>query len=262
MKNEIEVGLKASGFLPGKINVQRKAKVIYEAKGPKVNKLANKDYFKDLAAYAYAASESNASGEIVVTAPTCGAAGVLPAVLYYAHKNLKYSEKDILKALAVAGLIGDLFKTNGSISGAEAGCQAEVGSACGMAAAAYAYLLKLSLVDIETAAEIAIEHHLGLTCDPVLGYVQVPCIERNAVAAYRAINAANLAMLSDNTVKIFNLDAAIETMYETGKALQSAYRETSEGGLAKTYLRLHEAKNKKVSKAKSKKTTKKVSKKK
>lgn len=186
-------------------------------------------------AYAYAVSEQNASGETVVTAPTCGASGVLPAVMYYYQIKNGYSDAQILHALETAGLIGNLIKTNASISGAECGCQAEIGSACTMAAAALAELFELETEKIECAAEIAMEHHLGLTCDPIGGLVQIPCIERNAVAAMRAINAVNISGFLWNTRKI-SLDRVIETMRETGLDLSEPYKETSQGGLAKIKL--------------------------
>jgi L-serine dehydratase len=187
-----------------------------------------------VSAYAYAVSEVNASGGLVVTAPTCGASGVLPSVLYYLKDVYKYSDEKIIDALATAGIIGNIIKTNGSISGAEAGCQAEIGSACAMAAAAYSELEYGNMDDIEYAAEIALEHHLGLTCDPINGYVQIPCIERNAVAAHRAINAGELAQLL-TTTSLISFDTIVETMKETGKDLSERYRETSLGGLAKKY---------------------------
>ena len=186
-------------------------------------------------AYAFAVSEQNASGETIVTAPTCGASGVLPAVLYYQQKKRGYGDTDIIHALEAGGVIGNLIKTNASISGAECGCQAEIGSACAMAAAALAELFGLDLDKIEYAAEIAIEHHLGLTCDPICGLVQIPCIERNAVAAMRAINAVSLASFLSDTRRI-SLDSVIHTMKETGLDIAHAYRETSEGGLAKIKL--------------------------
>ena len=180
-------------------------------------------------------SEQNAacSGNIV-TAPTCGSSGVVPAVLKYMQEKRGFSDDDVIRALAVGGLIGNLIKTNASISGAEAGCQAEIGSACAMAAAALAELFHMDLGQIEYAAEVAIEHHLGLTCDPVKGLVQIPCIERNAVAAMRAINAVNLANFLADSRKI-SFDLVVKTMYETGKDLSCRYKETSEGGLAKLY---------------------------
>ena len=185
-------------------------------------------------AYAFAASEENAGGGRIVTAPTCGACGVLPAVLLYEKEKFGYTDGQIIRALASAGLIGNLIKTNASISGAECGCQAEIGSACCMAAAAIAELRGMSLSQIEYAAEIAMEHHLGLTCDPIAGLVQIPCIERNAVAAMRAINAVSLAtFLTDS--RMISFDLVVQTMYETGKDMSLRYRETSEGGLAKLY---------------------------
>ena len=234
MKSCIKLGLETEGIIPGKLKVKRRAKKIYE------NKSVDEDFTlkrtRILTSYAYAVSENNASGEIIVTAPTCGASGVLPAVLYYTYKERGYSEEDMINALAVAGLIGNLIKTNASISGAECGCQAEVGTACSMAAAAAAYLMRLDIDQIENAAEIAMEHHLGLTCDPIYGYVQIPCIERNAVGALRAVDAANMASFIDYETQI-SFDLVVETMYETGKDLKSHYRETSEGGLAKKYCR-------------------------
>ena len=187
-----------------------------------------------ICAYAFAVGEQNASMGTVVTAPTCGAAGVLPAVLYHNQKEYKFSDEKIVKALATAGLIGNIIKTNASISGAECGCQAEIGSACSMAAAALGELFNMNLDQIEYAAEVAMEHHLGLTCDPVLGLVQIPCIERNSVAAMRAINATNLANFLSQSRKI-SFDMIVETMYHTGKDISVFYRETSEGGLAKLY---------------------------
>ena len=173
---------------------------------------------------------------MIVTAPTCGASGVLPAVLNYVYEIRRADEAKIINALAIAGLIGNLVKTNASISGAECGCQAEVGTACSMAAAAATYLLGGSIKQIENAAEIGMEHHLGLTCDPIFGYVQIPCIERNAVAAMRAIQACDLSLMLPVDRKI-SFDVVVETMYETGQDLKSHYRETSEGGLAKKYCR-------------------------
>ncbi len=221
-------------MMPGKLNLDRRARKIYE------NILPNEDeamkQSRLLSSYAYATSEENACGGIIVTAPTCGACGVLPAVLYYMKDKYELEDEKIVKALAVAGVIGNLIKTNASISGAECGCQAEIGTACSMASAAAAYLLGLNIEKIENAAEIAMEHHLGLTCDPIYGYVQIPCIERNAVAAMRAFDAAKLSMMLVEDRKV-SFDVVVETMYETGKDLQSHYRETSEGGLAKKYCR-------------------------
>ncbi len=189
---------------------------------------------RKVCAYAFAVSEENAGGGTIVTAPTCGACGVLPAVMLYKQEQLGFADRDMLKALAAAGIVGNVIKTNASISGAECGCQAEIGSACSMAAAGLAELFHMDLDQIEYAAEVAMEHHLGLTCDPIGGLVQIPCIERNAVAAMRAINALSLANFLTYTRKI-SFDMVVKTMYETGRDLFSKYRETSEGGLAKMY---------------------------
>lgn len=232
MQNAIKNGLTATGIIPGKLKLPRKAKKIYENK----IELETPDIKKTrlLSSYAYATSEENASGGVIVTAPTCGACGVLPAVLYYMKEEYHVTDKEIVKALAVAGVIGNVVKSNASISGAECGCQAEIGTACSMAAGACAYLLKLDIERIENSAEVAMEHHLGLTCDPIYGYVQIPCIERNAVAAMRAFDAASLSLMLEKDKKI-SFDLVVETMYETGKDLRKRYRETSEGGLAKKY---------------------------
>lgn len=233
MKASIKSGLGDEGVLPGGLGVQKKAKTLYnnqhidESPETRQNRL--------VCAYAFAVSEQNASGETIVTAPTCGAAGVLPATLYYHQQKAGFTDEQIHRALMSAGLIGNLIKTNASISGAECGCQAEIGSACAMAAAALAELFDLTIDKIEYAAEIAIEHHLGLTCDPICGLVQIPCIERNAVAAMRAINAVNLSSFLWNSRKI-SLDRVINTMKETGLDLSSRYKETSEAGLAKIKL--------------------------
>lgn len=233
MKKTLEEGLEKEGIIPGKLKISKKAKSLYNTLTKETSELKR---IRLLTAYAYATSEQNASGEIIVTAPTCGASGVLPAVLYYLYKQENISEKSIIEGLAVAGLIGNLVKENASISGAECGCQAEIGTACSMAAAAYAYIKGYNINIIECAAEIAMEHHLGLTCDPIYGYVQIPCIERNAVAAVRAIDSANMASFLYKDSKI-SFDLVIETMYETGKDLGSHYKETSKGGLAKKYCR-------------------------
>ncbi len=233
MKNSIREGIGAEGEIFGGLNVQRKAKQLYSYRH--MDELSETKENRLVCAYAFAVSEQNAScnGKIV-TAPTCGASGVLPAVLKYMQEKRKLSDADILRALATGGLIGNIIKTNASISGAEAGCQAEIGSACSMAAAALAELYDMDIDQIEYAAEVAMEHHLGLTCDPVKGLVQIPCIERNAVAAMRAINAVNLANFLADSRKI-SFDLIVKTMYETGKDLHNNYRETSEGGLAKLY---------------------------
>jgi L-serine dehydratase len=185
-------------------------------------------------AYAFAVSEQNASAGVIVTAPTCGAGGLLPAVLKYAQEKNNLSDSQIVKALATAGVIGSFIKENASVSGAECGCQAEIGSACCMASAALAELEGMSIDQVEYAAEVAMEHNLGLTCDPIHGLVQIPCIERNAVCAMRAIDTVCLAKYITHTHKI-SFDTVVETMYKTGKDLSRLYRETSEGGLAAVY---------------------------
>ena len=229
MKDAIERGIEDEGVLPGGLEVQKKAKYLYNMEH--IGESAETRENREVCSYAFAVSEQNASGHTIVTAPTCGASGVLPAVLYYMQLKHGYADRQILQALATGGLIGNLVKTNASISGAECGCQAEVGTACAMASAALGELFGLKRGKIEYAAEIAIEHHLGLTCDPICGLVQIPCIERNAVAAMRAINAVNLASFLSETRKI-SLDNVIETMRKTGLDIHAAYRETSEGGLA------------------------------
>ena len=232
MRREVEAGLKCEGELPGELHLKRKAKLLFEKRC--YNESADVTMNRLVAAYAYAASEQNASEAIVVTAPTCGACGVIPAVFYYMQNDRGFPEEEILDALAVAGLLGDLIRTNASISGAECGCQAEIGSACSMAAGGLAALYKLSTDQIEYAAEIAMEHNLGLTCDPICGLVQIPCIERNAVAAMRAMSAVNLSRFLFQTRKI-SFDEVISTMYRTGKDMNVKYRETSHGGLAEMY---------------------------
>lgn len=235
MKTTIREGLSAEGILPGGLQVERKAKYLYsqrhmdETPETRENRL--------VCAYAYAASEQNAGGGTITTAPTCGASGVLPAVLYYMQGKKGFTDFEIAKALAAAGIVGNVVKQNASISGAEAGCQAEIGTACSMASAALAELHFMDLDQIEYAAENAMEHYLGLTCDPVCGLVQIPCIERNAVAAMRAINALSLANFLTSTRKV-RFDTVVETMYQTGKDLKCSYRETSEGGLAANYQAL------------------------
>ena len=228
----IREGLTHTGILPGGLGVERKAqrllnqKHIDESPQTRENRL--------VCAYAFAVSEQNADCGLIVTAPTCGSCGVLPAVLKYMQEKNAFSDDAVIRALAVAGLVGNLIATNASISGAECGCQAEVGAACSMAATALGELFEMGVDQIEYAAEIALEHHLGLTCDPVCGLVQIPCIERNAVAAMRAINALSLANFLSDSRKI-SFDLVVETMYQTGKDLSRLYRETSEGGLAKLY---------------------------
>ena len=232
MKASVEAGLKAQGVLPGGLGVERKARFLYRQKH--IDESAETKENRLVCAYAFAVSEQNASAGTIVTAPTCGASGVLPAVLKYAQERRGYSDDSIVRALAAGGIVGNLIKTNASISGAECGCQAEIGSACCMAAAALGELYEMELGQIEYAAEIAMEHQLGLTCDPIGGLVQIPCIERNAVAAMRAINAVSLADFLSDSRKI-SFDLVVETMYETGKDISCRYRETAEGGLAKLY---------------------------
>ena len=234
MKNAIDEGLQAEGILPGGLNVKRKAKYLYEQELT-VQEPALRE-FQLIAAFAYAVAEQNAGNGTVVTAPTCGACGVLPAVLRYAQVTKGFSDEEICRGLATAGIIGNLTKRNASISGAEAGCQAEVGTACSMAAAALAELYNQSLDQVEYAAEVAMEHHLGLTCDPICGLVQIPCIERNAVAAMRAMNACNLSYFLTGSRNI-SYDMVCRAMHETGINLNHRFRETSEGGLAKLYNR-------------------------
>ncbi len=229
MCEAIERGLNNEGVLPGGIGVRRKASTYYvKAKGynGSLNSRGN------IYAYALATSEENASGGRIVTAPTCGSSGILPAVLYHLYKAHDFQEVRILRALATAGLFGNIAKTNASISGAEVGCQGEVGVACAMAAAAACQLFGGMPGQIEYAAEMALEHHLGLTCDPVCGLVQVPCIERNAVAAARALDANVYAIYSDGKHRV-SYDRVVEVMKETGHDIPSLYKETAEGGLAK-----------------------------
>ena len=232
MKNAIKEGLAADGVLPGGLDLQRKAGYLFRQFSASETPETREN--RIVCAYAFAAAEQNAGAGTVVTAPTCGASGVVPAVLYYNQLKLGVSDEYIERALATAGVIGNIIKTNASISGAECGCQAEIGTACCMASAGLAELLEMSMDQIEYAAEISMEHMLGLTCDPVNGLVQIPCIERNAVAAMRSINAVSLASFLTNTRKV-SFDTIVKTMYETGKDLGKIYRETAEGGLAKYY---------------------------
>ena len=232
MKNAIDQGLQAEGALPGGLNVQRRAKVLATQIPP--NEAPQMRECRTISAYAFAVAEQNADNGTIVTAPTCGACGVLPAALRYIQETRGLTDEQILRGLATAGLFGNLVKRNASISGAECGCQAEIGTACSMAAAALAELYGLNLEQVEYAAEIAMEHHLGLTCDPICGLVQIPCIERNAVAALRAMNACNLSYFLYGSRNI-SFDMVVRTMYETGRDLNRVYRETAEGGLAKKY---------------------------
>ena len=231
MEKTIDIGLSKTGVLPGTLKYPRKAQMFYKKARREGSRLKNTGL---TFAYALAVSEENGGGGIVVTAPTCGACGVVPAVLRSIKEELSLDEEEILKGLAIGGLIGNLIKENASISGAEVGCQGEVGAACSMAAAIATYFYGGTLRQIEYAAEMALEHHLGMTCDPVGGYVQVPCIERNAVAAERALSAANYSLFTDGSHRV-SFDEVVITMMETGKDLKCAYRETSEGGLAKNY---------------------------
>ncbi len=231
MQEAVERGINHEGVLPGPLGLQRKAPVYYvKAKGYKSNLQSDGLVY----AYALAVSEENASGGRIVTAPTCGSCGVLPAVLYHLSRNHTFSEERILHALATAGLIGNLVKHNASISGADVGCQGEVGVACAMASGAACQLFGGSVAQIEYAAEMGLEHHLGMTCDPVCGLVQIPCIERNAFAAARALDANFYASLSDGQHRV-SFDRIVRVMKQTGHDLPSLYKETSEGGLAKIH---------------------------
>jgi L-serine dehydratase len=229
----IKRGLENEGVLPGELHIPRKAASFFakskNSSGP--IKHTNKIF-----SYALAVAEENAAGAEIVTAPTCGSAGVLPAVLYHLMQTYRISQSKILKGLATAGLIGNLVKNNASISGAEVGCQGEIGTACSMASGAAAQLLGGTPRQIEYAAEMGMEHHLGLTCDPVAGLVQIPCIERNAMAGVRAVDCAIYSLLSDGKHSI-TFDEVIETMNQTGRDMMSSYRETSQGGLAKIHSR-------------------------
>ena len=232
MCSAVTEGLTRRGVLPGGLNVERKAQFLYNQRH--IDERPETRENRIVCAYAFAVSEQNAGGGTIVTAPTCGACGVVPAVLKYMQEEKALPDRAVLRALAVAGLIGNLVKRNASISGAECGCQAEIGTACSMASAALGELFEMGIDQIEYAAEVALEHHLGLTCDPIGGLVQIPCIERNAVAAMRAINAVRIASFLTSTRKI-SFDMVVETMYETGRDLNHIYRETAEGGLAKLY---------------------------
>ena len=232
MKRSIDDGLSVTGTLHGGLGVERKAQYLVnqrhidESSATRENRL--------VCAYAFAVAEQNADAGIIVTAPTCGACGVVPSALRYMQERKGFTDDQVVRALAVGGVIGNLVKTNASISGAECGCQAEIGTACSMCAAALCGMHEMGIDQIEYAAEVAMEHHLGLTCDPIGGLVQIPCIERNAVAAMRAINAMSLANFLSSTRKI-SFDMVVQTMYETGCDLRGIYRETAEGGLAKLY---------------------------
>lgn len=229
MDEAYERGLKAEGYLPGKLHVKRKAKAMYEAMEDTT--LGANDVAMNVAIASFAVAEENASGGIIVTAPTCGSAGVLPGCIKYLRMK-KVSDDNIIKGLAVAGLFGIVCKMNASVSGAECGCQAEIGVACSMGAAMIAFCFGKEIADIVQAAEIALEHSLGLTCDPVDGYVQIPCIERCAIYAIKAINAVKLAIVIPNDDIHVSYDDSIRTMYQTGLDMNKKYKETSLGGLA------------------------------
>ncbi len=232
MKDAIRRGLEAEGVLPGGLHLQRKACQAYAKARDFSGSMGTEAH---VFAFALAVSEENAGGGKIVTAPTCGSCGVLPGVLFHLMREYDLPEIRVLRALLTAGIVGNIVKTNGSISGAEVGCQGEVGVACAMAGAAAAQITGGTIRQIEYAAEMGLEHHLGLTCDPLMGLVQIPCIERNAMACMRAIDHATYAIMGDGRHKI-SFDDVVEVMMETGHALPSLYRETSMGGLA----RIHE----------------------
>ena len=234
MDDAVRRGLEKEGDVPGPFKYPKRAKEMYEKS---LSKRAALIFTNKVFAYALAVSEENASMGQVVTAPTCGASGVIPGLLRGMKEEYELTEKHILRGLAIAGLIGNLVKYNATISGAESGCQAEVGTACSMAAAMATYFMGGNIDQIEYAAESAMEHHLGMTCDPVGGYVIIPCIERNAICAVRALNTAIYCMSTDGNHTI-SFDEVIKTMKETGKDMCSAYKETSDGGLAKYYDRI------------------------
>jgi len=233
MQQAIRRGLEAEGVLPGGLHVPRKACAFYRKT---INAGTHARRNGLLSAYALAVAEENAAGGVVVTAPTCGSSGVLPSVLRYMQEAFQCPEASMLRALATAGLIGNLIKHNASISGAQVGCQGEVGAACAMAAAAATQLMGGAIRQVEYAAAMALEHHLGLTCDPVAGLVQIPCIERNAFAALRAMSCADYAMFTDGS-HLIPFDEVVGVMLETGNNLPSLYRETASGGLAAAYER-------------------------
>jgi len=235
MQESVQRGILAEGVLPGGLGLARKAWAFHRKASMAGSAFQQNGY---LAAYALAVSEENAAGEKIVTAPTCGSCGVLPAVLIHLKETLNLPDVSILRALATAGLIGNLAKHNASISGAEVGCQGEVGVACAMAAGAATQILGGTPRQIEYAAEMGLEHHLGLTCDPVNGLVQIPCIERNVFAAARSIHCAEFALLSDGSHRI-SFDEVLSVMLQTGHDLPSLYRETSSGGLAAAYQKRH-----------------------
>lgn len=230
MDEAVRRGLNTTGYLPGKLKVERKAKNMYD--NMEHTSLGINDVAMNVAVHSFAVSEENAAGGIIVTAPTCGSAGVIPGCIQYLRMK-HVTDENIIRGLMVAGLFGILCKTNASVSGAECGCQAEIGVACSMAAAMIAFCFGKKSEEIIQAAEIALEHSLGLTCDPVEGYVQIPCIERCALFAIKAINAVKLAIIIPNTTVHVSYDDSVSTMYQTGLDMNKAYKETSRGGLAK-----------------------------
>lgn len=233
MGNSVERGLQTEGILPGRLKLERRAAEMFRNYQKTIRQwrvLSREITLAEI--YAIAVAEENASGGQVVTTPTCGSAGILPAILRMLQDRFQLSDEKILRALMVAGLVGAIIAENGSISGAEVGCQGEVGSASAMAAAAACYLLGGTVLQVETAAETALEHHLGLTCDPVYGLVQIPCIERNAVGAVTALNAANLALLSSGRHRV-SFDVVVDTMMAVGRDMHVKYKETALGGLAR-----------------------------
>lgn len=232
MEETVERGLNTEGILPGGLNLSRKAKLLYNTVSHDESSEITMERL--ISAFSYAVMEENADQGVVVTAPTCGSSGIIPSLFYYFKHYKGYRDEEIIDALAASAIVGDVIVENASISGAECGCQAEIGSACSMAAAGLGALYGMNLGQIEYAAEVAMEHNLGLTCDPVKGLVQIPCIERNAVAALRAINSVNLARFLYTTRRI-SFDNVVETMYRTGLDMNEKYRETANGGLAQIY---------------------------
>lgn len=232
MVDSVECGLREEGTLPGTLKLHRIANKLHKKA---LVSSQDEQLTVYLASYSYAASEHNASGGMVVTAPTCGSSGVMASLVYYLLKNLSVPLEKVVKGVKVASIFGNLAKKNATISGAQGGCQAEIGVASAMGAALLSYVNGLSSHQVEYASEVALEHFLGLTCDPVDGYVQIPCIERNGIAALRAYNAylfaKNIEPLRHNRV---SYDCVIQTMKETGEDIASDYKETAKGGLAKT----------------------------
>ncbi|MDR3259666.1 MAG: L-serine ammonia-lyase, iron-sulfur-dependent, subunit alpha [Fusobacteriaceae bacterium] len=235
MSLSVKNGIEKTGILPGSLRLKRRANSFYKKSR---NLESETSFLGKIFAYTLAVAEENGSGGRVVTAPTCGASGVIPGLLYALAEAYKLPEKELFKGLAIAGIVGNVIKENATISGAEGGCQAEIGSACAMAASMACFLLGGTLDQIEYAAEMALEHHLGLTCDPIGGYVQIPCIERNAAAAARALDSAIYCLFTDGKHTV-SFDKVVHTMSETGKDLKSEYKETSLGGLAKSHYNIN-----------------------